>query len=118
MGGEVCGFGGLGTSLWGTGDVDMGRAYPSMGFQTGNGLGSHLWDRLQVAVYGALPGNAERREALRSCLGSRLWYRRKVAVYGHQFGARDGIEGRTRGVVSHKQVPLTRKVTFYGNAVR
>lgn len=73
MGGEVCGFGGLGTSLWGTGDVDMGRAYPSMGFQTGNGLGSHLWDRLQVAIYGALLRNAECREALRP-----VW----VAVYG------------------------------------
>ena len=53
LGFQVCGFGVLGTGLWGMGAVDMGQAYPVMGNQLENKMGSRLWERRQVAFYGA-----------------------------------------------------------------
>ncbi|CAG9271864.1 conserved hypothetical protein [Burkholderia cepacia] len=53
LGFQVCGFGVWGTGLWGVRVVDMGQAYPVMGNRPQNTLGSRLWERMQVAFYGA-----------------------------------------------------------------
>lgn len=54
LGFQVCGFGVSGTVLWGIGGVDMGQPYPVMGDSPGYALGSRLWERQQVAFYGAV----------------------------------------------------------------
>lgn len=94
LGFQVCGFGVLGTALWGIGAVDMGQAYPVMGNQPEIELGSRLWERWQVAFYGVLFLIRKCLLAQRFFSGSRLWYLSMVTVYGWSIGPVERVSPR------------------------
>lgn len=114
LGFQVCGFGVLGTVLWGMRVVDMGRTYPVMGNQPGNALGSCLWEHMQVAFYGTSLSILKCLSAQRFSSGSRLWVVSKVTFYGSVLGPIGRVSSGRVVSCSHRQVRCHGQVTFYG----